>query len=82
MNFALILFILVVFTGVAWVADKLMFQRQRQAAATAALAEFDARAQAQVQYGAVADVARRARSWPKRRCACPGGWNIRPVSSR
>ncbi|MHA6888376.1 signal peptidase I [Ralstonia pseudosolanacearum] len=56
MNFALILFVLVVFTGVAWVADKLMFQRQRQAAATAALAEFDARAQAQVQYGAVADV--------------------------
>lgn len=81
MNFALILFILVVFTGVAWVADKLMFQRQRQAAATAALAEFDARAQAQVQYGAVADVGT-ARSWPKRRCACPGGWNTRPVSSR
>ncbi|MEE2978239.1 MAG: signal peptidase I, partial [Pseudomonadota bacterium] len=42
MNFALILFVLVVLTGIAWVADKLVFQRQRQAAAAAALAEFDA----------------------------------------
>jgi len=56
MNFALILFVLVVITGIAWVADKLVFQRQRQAAATSALAEFDARAQTQAQFGGVADI--------------------------
>ncbi|ATG20298.1 signal peptidase I [Ralstonia mannitolilytica] len=56
MNFALILFVLVIITGIAWVADKLVFQRQRQAAAAAALAEFDARAQAQMQYGAAGDI--------------------------
>lgn len=43
MNFALILFVLVVITGIAWVADKLVFQRQRRVSAQAALAEFDAR---------------------------------------
>ena len=32
MNFALILFILVVITGIAWVADKLIFAPQRKAA--------------------------------------------------
>ena len=56
MNFALILFILVVLTGIAWVADKLVFQRQRQAAAASALAEFDARAQVQAQYGGAGDI--------------------------
>ena len=56
MNFALILFVLVIITGIAWVADKLVFQRQRQAAAAAALAEFDARAQAQMQYGGAGDI--------------------------
>jgi len=56
MNFALILFVLVVLTGIAWVADKLVFQRQRQAAAAAALAEFDARAQVQAQYGGGGDI--------------------------
>ncbi|CAJ0801243.1 Signal peptidase I [Ralstonia condita] len=56
MNFALILFVLVVITGIAWVADKLVFQRQRQTAAAAALAEFDARAQAQAQYAGGADI--------------------------
>ena len=56
MNFALILFVLVVLTGIAWVADKLVFQRQRQAAAASALAEFDARAQLQAQYGGGADI--------------------------
>ena len=56
MNFALILFVLVVLTGIAWVADKLVFQRQRQAAATSALAEFDARAQVQAQYGGGGDI--------------------------
>jgi len=41
MNFALILFVLVVLTGVAWVADKLVFMPQRRRAAEAAVAEFD-----------------------------------------
>lgn len=43
MNFALILFVLVVITGIAWVADKLVFERQRRSVAHLALAEFDAR---------------------------------------
>lgn len=42
MNFALILFVLVVITGIAWVADKLIFERQRRSVAQLALAEFDA----------------------------------------
>ena len=41
MNFALILFVLVVLTGIAWVADKLFFMPQRRRAAEAAVAEFD-----------------------------------------
>lgn len=47
MNFALILFVLVILTGVAWVADKLVFLPQRRRAAEAAVAEFD-RQQARV----------------------------------
>jgi signal peptidase I len=47
MNFALILFVLVVLTGIAWVADKLFFMPQRRLAADAAIAEFD-RQQARV----------------------------------
>ena len=43
MNFALILFGLVVITGIAWVADKLVFEKQRRLSAHSALAEFDAR---------------------------------------
>ncbi|ACD17294.1 signal peptidase I [Paraburkholderia phytofirmans] len=41
MNFALILFVLVILTGVAWVADKLVFMPQRRRAAEAVVAEFD-----------------------------------------
>ncbi|SAK90869.1 signal peptidase I [Caballeronia pedi] len=41
MNFALILLILVVLTGIAWVLDKLVFQPQRRRAAEAAVADFD-----------------------------------------
>ncbi len=41
MNFALILFVLVILTGIAWVADKLFFMPQRRRAADAAVAEFD-----------------------------------------
>jgi signal peptidase I len=41
MNFALILLILVLLTGIAWVLDKLVFLPQRRRAAEAAVAEFD-----------------------------------------
>jgi signal peptidase I len=41
MNFALILLILVILTGIAWVLDKLVFLPQRRRAADAAVAEFD-----------------------------------------
>ena len=41
MNFALILLILVLVTGVAWVADKLVFQPARRRAAQEAVAQFD-----------------------------------------
>ncbi|MGI4849984.1 MAG: signal peptidase I [Janthinobacterium lividum] len=42
-NFALILFVLTVLTGVVWFLDLLVFSRQRRARANAALADFDAR---------------------------------------
>jgi signal peptidase I len=41
MNFALILFVLVVLTGIAWVADKLIFLPGRRRKAEAAVGEFD-----------------------------------------
>ncbi len=41
MNFALILFLLLVVTFVAWLADRLAFRPRRRRAAQAALAEFD-----------------------------------------
>ncbi|NTX29812.1 signal peptidase I [Burkholderia pyrrocinia] len=41
MNFALILFVLVVVTGVAWVLDKLVFLPRRRMAADSAIDEFD-----------------------------------------
>ena len=43
-NFALILFWLMVATGVVWFADRLIFQRKRVADADAALRQFDAQA--------------------------------------
>jgi hypothetical protein len=43
MNFALILFLLTVFTGVLWVADRLIFAKQRRARAAKLLADFDSR---------------------------------------
>jgi signal peptidase I len=42
-NFALILFILLVVSGVMWLLDVLLLKKQRLAAANAALADFDAR---------------------------------------
>jgi signal peptidase I len=41
MNFALILFILVILTGIAWVGDKLYFLPRRHRAATEVIAEFN-----------------------------------------
>jgi len=41
MNFALILFLLTLATGVLWLIDILVFRKRRQAALTAALAQFD-----------------------------------------
>ena len=43
MNFALILFVLLVVSGVMWLLDVLWLRRQRLAIADAAVAEFDAR---------------------------------------
>lgn len=43
MNFALILFVLTVFTGILWAADKLVFAPKRRARAERLLADFDAR---------------------------------------
>ena len=43
MNFALILFVLTVFTGVLYAADKLVFRKQRRAKAARLLTDFDAR---------------------------------------
>src|SRR5450830_1522410 len=42
-NFALILFVLMIVTGVIWFLDVFFWSRQRRAKADAALAEFDAR---------------------------------------
>lgn len=42
-NFALILFVLMVVTGIIWVLDIAVFAKQRRVAADAALAEYDAR---------------------------------------
>lgn len=41
MNFSLILFVLVIVTGFAWIVDKLVFMPQRRRAAEVAVAEFD-----------------------------------------
>jgi signal peptidase I len=43
MNFALILFVLTVLTGVLWVLDKLVFARQRRVRAARLVADFDQR---------------------------------------
>jgi signal peptidase I len=43
MNFALILFVLLVISGAMWLLDVLWLKKQRRAAADAAVAEFDAR---------------------------------------
>jgi signal peptidase I len=42
-NFALILFVLMVLTGIVWFLDMFVLAKQRRAAADAPLAEYDAR---------------------------------------
>jgi signal peptidase I len=54
-NFALILFVLMVVTGIIWFLDKFYLARQRQANADRALAEFDARKAALVSQGVQPD---------------------------
>ena len=53
-NFALILFWLMVATGIVWFADRLIFRRRRIADAEAALRHFDAQAKLQDTSGAAA----------------------------
>ena len=43
MNFALILFVLTIFTGVLWLLDKLVFAKQRRARAARLVGDFDQR---------------------------------------
>lgn len=50
-NFALILFVLMVLTGVIWFLDKFHLAKQRQANADRALAEFDGRKAALISQG-------------------------------
>jgi len=60
MNFALILFVLLVISFAMWLLDVLWLKRARQAAATAALAEFDARNAGRMGLDAQAMAAERA----------------------
>lgn len=60
-NFALILLILTVFTGVIWVFEVFHFQKQRRIRAAAALAEFDAHNAKLVAEGVKPDTEKRAR---------------------
>ncbi|MEO8344462.1 MAG: signal peptidase I [Betaproteobacteria bacterium] len=54
MNFALILFLLTLATGVLWLVDIFVFKKRRKLALTTALAEFDQRNQANLAADAVA----------------------------
>jgi signal peptidase I len=60
MNFALILFILLVISGAMWLLDMLWLKKTRQATARAALADFDARNAGRVGVNAAALAADRA----------------------
>jgi signal peptidase I len=60
MNFALILFLLTLATGVLWLLDVAVFKKRRRAALTAALAEFDKKNQASLSLNEGAVLAERA----------------------
>jgi signal peptidase I len=59
-NFALILFVAMVVTGVIWFLDVFVFAKQRRAAADVALAEYDARTAKLTADGIRADTGNRA----------------------
>ena len=81
MNFALILFVLTVFTGVLWVADKLVFAKQRRVRATRLLDDFDNRnAAALARKEAIVEQERR--SLEEGACASPPGSSTPRASSR
>lgn len=61
-NFALILFVLMVLTGIIWCLDVFYFARQRRQLADAALAEYDARAAKLIADGVKPDSNVNARS--------------------
>ena len=82
MNFALILFVLVILTGVAWVLDKLVFLPQRRKAADSAIEEFD-RQQSRIDKSFADENAVQTRSKLRdESCASRGGSSTRRASSR
>ena len=61
MNFALILFVLTIVTGILWVIDKAIFAKQRRARAVRLLADFDSRnAAALARHEAIVEQERRS----------------------
>ena len=82
-NFALILFVLMVLTGLIWCLDVFYLSKQRRAAADRALAEFDAR-QSKLTADGIKPDSRRQPRRPSRRpcCASRPGSSIRAASSR
>src|SRR5260221_2037125 len=60
MNFALILFLLTLVTGVLWLLDTVVFKKRRQAALATALSEFDQKNNASLAGNAAAVQAERA----------------------
>jgi signal peptidase I len=81
-NFALILFVAMVITGVIWCLDVFVFARQRRAAADAALAEYDARSAKLTADGIKVDNGTTARCWRPASCASRPGSSIRAAFSR
>ena len=73
-NFALILFVLMVVTGVIWCLDVFIFAKQRRRAADAALAEFDTRAAKLMAEGVKPDSNANARSDIERRHLIQPTW--------
>jgi signal peptidase I len=73
-NFALILFVLMVVTGVIWCLDVFIFAKQRRRAADAALAEFDTRAAKLMAEGVKPDSNANARSDIERRLLAQPTW--------
>ena len=59
-NFALILFVLTIFTGVIWFLDVFILSKKRKAVAEKALAEFDARSAKLTADGIRSEVGARA----------------------